>query len=52
MDLQQIVLDYMLGAAVLIVAALVTLWLGVNAECRPLEEVAPPLSVHTGQRRQ
>ena len=38
--------------AVMIIAALVTLRLGVNAECRPLEEVAPPLSVHTGQRRQ
>ena len=28
----------------MIIAAVVTLKLGVNAECRPLEEVAPPLS--------
>jgi MFS family permease len=41
-----IVLGYMLGAAVMIVAALVVLKLGVNAERRPLEEVAPPLSQH------
>ena len=42
----QIVLGYMLGAAFMIVAALVALKLGVKAECRPLEEVAPPLSSH------
>jgi len=39
-----IVVGYLLGAAAMIVAALVTLKLGVAAECRPLEEVAPPLS--------
>jgi MFS family permease len=39
-----IVSGYLLGAALMIVAALVTLRLGVNAERRPLEEVAPPLS--------
>src|SRR5216683_5346763 len=42
----EIVFGYMLGAALMIAAALVTLKLGVNAECRPLEEVAPPLSEH------
>jgi MFS family permease len=39
-----IVGGYLLGAGLMIVAALVTLKLGVAAECRPLEEVAPPLS--------
>ena len=33
------------GRGLMIVAALVTLKLGVKAECRPLEEVAPPLSM-------
>ncbi len=42
---QQIVLGYLLGAAVMVVAALVALRLGVNAECRSLEDVAPPLSM-------
>lgn len=41
---REIVLGYMLGAALMIIAAIVTLRLGVNAECKPLEEVAPPLS--------
>ena len=39
-----IVAGYLLGAGTMIVAAVVTLKLGVAAECRPLEEVAPPLS--------
>ncbi len=34
----------MLGAGLMLAAALVTLKLGVAAECKPLEEVAPPLS--------
>jgi MFS family permease len=42
----EIVLGYTLGAVLMVIAALVTLRLGVNAECRPLEEVAPPLSMH------
>ena len=41
---REIVLGYLLGAALMIVAALVTLKLGVKAECKSLEEVAPPLS--------
>jgi MFS family permease len=41
---QEIVMGYFLGAALMIAAALVTMRLGVRAECRPLEEVAPPLS--------
>jgi len=40
----EIVMGYLLGATLMIAAALVTLKLGVAAECRSLEEVAPPLS--------
>jgi len=32
------------GAALMIAAALVTLKLGIAAECKPLEEIGPPLS--------
>jgi len=39
-----IVYGYFLGAALMIVAALVELRLGVRAECKSLEDVAPPLS--------
>lgn len=35
---------YVLGAALMVLAAGFMLWLGVAAERRPLEEVAPPLS--------
>ena len=45
----EIMWGYLLGAALMIAAALVTLKLGIAAECRPLEEVAPPLS--SAQRR-
>ncbi len=40
----EILWGYMLGAVLMIAAALVTLKLGVAAECKSLEEVAPPLS--------
>lgn len=40
----EIMWGYMLGAGLMLAAALVTLKLGVAAECKPLEEVAPPLS--------
>jgi MFS family permease len=39
-----IVYGYFLGAALMIVAAAVELRLGVQAECKSLEDVAPPLS--------
>ena len=39
---------YLLGAALMVVAALVELKLGINAERRPLEDVATPLSAHRG----
>jgi MFS family permease len=35
---------YLLGAILMIVAALVEIRLGVKAECKSLEDVAPPLS--------
>lgn len=35
---------YALGAALMVIAGLFTIWLGVAAERRPLEEVALPLS--------
>jgi MFS family permease len=41
-----IVLGYLLGAALMGVAVVVELILGVKAEGKPLEEVAPPLSSH------
>ncbi len=44
----EIMWGYMLGAVLMIAAALVTLKLGIAAECKSLEEVAPPLS--SGQR--
>ncbi len=44
----EIMWGYMLGAALMLAAALVTLKLGVAAEGKSLEEVAPPLS--SGQR--
>ena len=40
----EILWGYLLGAVLMIAAALVTLKLGVAAECKPLEEIAPPLS--------
>jgi len=35
---------YALGAALMVGAGIVALWLGVDAECKPLEAVARPLS--------
>ena len=40
----QILWGYLLGGGLMIVAAVVELFLGVAAERKPLEEVAPPLS--------
>jgi MFS family permease len=39
-----LVYGYYLGAALMVIAAVVELKLGVNAECKSLEDVAPPLS--------
>ena len=35
---------YLIGAVVMIAAGLVEVWLGVNAEQKPLEEIATPLT--------
>ncbi|MDP3173602.1 MAG: MFS transporter [Phenylobacterium sp.] len=41
----QIFLGYLLGGGLMVAASIVTLFLGVDAERRPLEDVAPPLSL-------
>ena len=43
---REIVLGYALGAVLMIVAGVTTLKLGINAERKSLEDVAPPLSSH------
>jgi MFS family permease len=43
---RDVVIGYAIGAALMIAASLVALKLGVDAEGRSLEEVAPPLSRH------
>lgn len=45
----EIVSGYLLGAVLMVAAALVALKLGINAERRSLEEVALPLSAHAGR---
>jgi len=42
--------SFLIGAAVMAVAGLVELWLGVAAEQRPLEELALPLTVADAER--
>ena len=44
----EIMAGYLLGAALMIAAALVELWIGVKAERRSLEDVASPLSARDG----
>ena len=41
---------YLLGGGLMLAAGLVAAWLGVNAERRALEDVAPPLSLVGVQR--
>jgi MFS family permease len=48
----QILVGYLLGGGLMLLAAVAELTLGVRAERRPLEEVAPPLSLSGGARRQ
>ena len=40
----EILWGYVLGGGLMLAAAAVEIWLGVAAERKPLEEVAPPLS--------
>lgn len=46
-----VVWSFLIGAAVMAVAGLVELWLGVAAERRPLEELALPLTVADAERQ-
>jgi MFS family permease len=46
----EVMWSFLIGAAVMAVAGLVELWLGVAAEQRPLEELALPLTVADAQR--
>ena len=41
---QEVMWGYLLGAGLMVGAALVAYWLAVNSEQKPLEAVAPPLS--------
>jgi MFS family permease len=41
---QELLLGYLLGGGLMLAGAAVAFWLGSDAERRPLEEVAPPLS--------
>ncbi|UYN96622.1 MAG: MFS transporter [Enhydrobacter sp.] len=43
-DRAEIMFGYLLGAALMLIAAGVEMVLGVKAECKPLEDIAPPLS--------
>jgi MFS family permease len=44
----QILIGYLLGGGLMVLAAVVEMALGINAERRPLEHVAPPLSAIDG----
>ncbi|ORW30573.1 MFS transporter [Mycobacterium paraense] len=46
----QVMWSFLIGAAVMAVAGLIELWLGVAAERRPLEELALPLTVADAER--
>ena len=46
----EVMWSFLIGAAVMAVAGLVELWLGVAAEQRPLEELALPLTVADAER--
>ena len=48
----QVVWSFLIGAAVMAVAGLIELWLGVAAEQRPLEELALPLTVADAEREE
>jgi MFS family permease len=46
----EVMWSFLIGAAVMAASGLVELWLGINAEQRPLEELALPLTVADAQR--
>jgi MFS family permease len=47
-----VVWSFLIGAAVMAIAGLIELWLGVAAEQRPLEELALPLTVADAEREE
>jgi MFS family permease len=49
-DPQKLFLGYLIGAGVMVAGGIVELFLGVDAEGRSLEEVAPPLSAVSATR--
>jgi hypothetical protein len=46
-ELSRVAFGYYLGAAVMILGGLTEVFLGVNAEQKPLEDVAEPLSAES-----
>ncbi|OCB30281.1 MFS transporter [Mycobacterium malmoense] len=48
----QVMWSFLIGAAVMAIAGLVELWLGIAAERRPLEELALPLTVDDAAHQQ
>jgi hypothetical protein len=46
----EVMWSFLIGAAVMAASGLVELWLGINAEQRPLEELALPLTVADAER--
>ena len=49
-ELSRVAFGYYLGAAVMILGGLTEVFLGVNAEQKPLEDVAEPLSASRSGR--
>lgn len=48
----EVMWSFLIGAAVMAIAGLIELWLGVAAERRPLEELALPLTVADAEREE
>jgi MFS family permease len=49
-DPGKLFIGYLIGAAVMVVGGLVEVFLGIDAEGKPLEHIAPPLSAVTATR--
>jgi hypothetical protein len=48
----ELAVGYVIGAVLMIAAGLVEIWLGVNAEQKPLEEIATPLTAEDADQPQ
>ena len=46
----ELAIGYLIGAVLMIAAGLVEVWLGVNAEQKPLEEIATPLTAEDAEQ--